>query len=56
MILEKRLLGLLGGLDESAERSGIRDRELGEALAVHLDAGLLQAVHEAGIVLSLIHI
>ena len=50
MILEKLLQGLLGGLDESAERSGIRNCELGEALAVHLDAGLLQAVHEAGIV------
>ena len=41
VILEKLLQGLLGGLDESAERSGIRDRELGEALAVHLDACLL---------------
>mgnify|MGYP000829315112 CR=1 FL=1 len=41
---------LLGGLDEGLERGGIGDSQLGDGLAVHLDASLLQAVHEAGIV------
>src|SRR5437868_5929367 len=37
---------LPGKLDESAKRIAVADRDLGEHLAVHLDAGLLQAVHQ----------
>ena len=39
-------------LAESGESNGIMDSGLGEHLAVHVDAGELQAVHEGGIVHS----
>ena len=39
----------LGDLDELSESVGIGDGHVGENLAVELDAGLLEAVHEHGV-------
>ena len=40
----------LGGLDKAGERVRIADGQLGKHFSVQLDAALLQAVHETGIV------
>src|SRR4051812_2254046 len=42
-----RRYGVAGDLDEGAEGCGLRDRQLGEVLAVDLDAGGLQTLDEA---------
>ena len=52
-LLCKLLQSLLGGLDQSVEAGGIVDGHLRQHLAVQLDAGLLQAVHEGGVVHTL---
>ena len=43
-------LRLLGDVAQGGERHGIVDRHLGEHLAVDLDAGDLQTMHEAGVI------
>src|SRR3954447_7342898 len=40
---------LAGGLGKSAERLGIAHGDVGQDLAVELDAGQLQAVHERAV-------
>ena len=40
----------LGLIDNSGKRGVVLDRHLGQALAVHLDTGLLHTVHEGGVV------
>ena len=52
-LFSKLLQSLLGGLDQSVEAGGIVDGHLAQHLAVQLDAGLLQAVHEGGVVHAL---
>ena len=47
-VLTRRWRALL--LGEGGERLGFVDGHLGEHLAVHLNTGKLQAVHEAGVV------
>ena len=42
--------GVLGDLGELGEGNGVVDRHFAEHLAVDLDAGSLQAVHERGVV------
>ena len=52
--MHRRLRRIIGGLPSAAwacatialNASGSRDREIGQHLAVELDAGALQAVHE----------
>ena len=44
------LLGVLRQLAQGGEGGRIVNRSLGEHLAVHLDAGQLQTVHELGVV------
>src|SRR5699024_975159 len=44
------LSGVLHRLDQGGKAAGIVDRHLAEHLAVQLDAGLLQAGHEGGVV------
>src|SRR5271170_3339965 len=41
--------GRLRGLDQALERRRLGDREVGDDLAIQLDAGQLQAVDELGI-------
>ena len=43
------LQGLLGDVCQRGERRCIVDSHIGEHLAVELDAGLLQTVHETGV-------
>jgi len=38
---------LAGQVDQRGERGRVADRQLGEDLAVHLDAGALEALDEA---------
>ena len=49
-ISDHLLEGSLGLLGQSGESGGIADGDLGEHLAVEIDAGLLQTVDERGIV------
>ena len=51
--MQELLQSLLGGLDQSVEAGGIVDSHFRQHLAVQLDASLLQAVHEAGVVHAL---
>mgnify|MGYP007122675298 CR=1 FL=1 len=50
MMRKLELQGLLGNLDHSGEGGRIVHSHVGEHLAIELDAGLLEAVHEAGVV------
>ena len=49
-VLHIQLKSSLCLLNQSGESSGVLDSHLGQALAVHLDTGLLNAVHELGVV------
>ena len=41
-------------LNNSCESSAVLDSQLGQALAVHLDTSLLDAVHELGVVQAVV--
>src|SRR5215211_5104838 len=49
MPLALRGHGLPGSLGKTSERLGVADGDVGEHLAVELDAGLAQAVHELAV-------